>query len=349
MYCWKIFKFSRLLTPSAWKNQDWRDIFTYFFCGLCGVSIVVFSNDVNYPANEPNFMFIGNLIWICALFSIIAETFWSVCGPTKRYKLNNGNTRLFVYKSQTLHKHDLFELVVHTKDASFTKYAEEYNVPYVDKSANCFTFRAAEDNNSDWISCNVQTGQIEVLGNRLNKILFISSEKDGRLNILMIDGSVKNLEYDYIVYNSCYIPNGAKLQIPQDVNSSFKSFPDEFLFIKHGNAYKTYSFFLKDNYIGYSEVFISSVIFREGKDRVLLEFDGEKYTECFRAGELSRRLNDYFLELIDDYRVGGKVYHYDAKKKSLDIIYEGNFRSIEFDNGEILGDDGKIYGKDYSS
>lgn len=342
----KLFKFSRLLTPSAWKNLDLMDTISYLVILICGLTITWLESCVTVE-DDPIvklISYVGPVISVGALFSLIADTLWRVCGPTKRYKLNKGKTRLFVYKSQTLHKHDLFELVVHTKDGFFTKYAEEYNVPFADKNATCFTFRAAADNNSDWLSCNVQTGQTEVLGKRLNKILFISPEKAGLLNILIADGSVKKIESDYIVYDAWHIPDGAKLQVPQDVDSRIKSFPDKFLCIKKDGMYKTYGFFLSDKKTGYSEVFISSVIFREGRDRLLLEFDGAVYKERLRTQELSRKLSNYFLELTDDYRIGGKVYCYDGKTKSLDVIYEGNFLWIEFDDGTILGDDRKVYG-----
>lgn len=338
----KPLKLNRLLLPSAWNNLDLIETILYLLILICGL-VVVWPNgftEMTDDTTDKLFNYIGAVMSVAALSSIIWRVLHDVCYPLKVCKLDDGRTKLYVYKN----KENMFELVLHKAESSETIFVADYDVPFNGKTVGCFTYSLGKENVADWFVYNVRERKTEKLGRRLNKILFISSKKDGGISVLFSDGSVQRLHGDYIVYDDLYIPADAKVLVPQDVDGKTKSMPDKFLFIQKDGSYKTYGFFLSDEKTGYSEVFISSVIFREGEDRLLLEFNGEVYKVRLRTQDLSRELSNYFLELTDDYRVGGKVYRYDGKTKSLDVIYEGNFRYIEFDDGTILGDDGKTYG-----
>lgn len=342
LYYLKFCKLSRLFCLSAWKSVVWVDFIGYAIIFVGSVFCAIASSG---DESLLTLLCIAHILWIFGLLGILI-TVLKVCIPLDVYRHEEGDITLCVYKSCVSSEKEMFELVIHKNNCSFIMHVDDYKVPFPLKKSCCFIYLSQRENGKEWASCNVKTEETEVLGCLLNKILFIPLKPEhGRMNILQPDGTVTNLKGDYYVYSNWHIPDGSDLTFPK--GSTNIGFPDDFLFVRNNGVYKTYGFFLSgDEFCGCSEVFISAVIFREGSDRLLLEYDGEKYVERFRVEEAFRLLNDYFLEMTDEYDVGGKVYKYDGKSKSLDVLYKGDFRAIDFDSGQILGSDGQTYGQD---
>lgn len=327
---------------SAWKSVDWVDFIGYAIIFVGGVFCAIASSG---DESLLTLLCIAHILWIFGLLGILI-TVLKVCIPLDVYRHEEGDITLCVYKNCTSTANGAFELVIYKKDCSFIMHVDDYKVPFPLKKSCCFIYLSQRENGKEWASCNVKTGETEVLGRFLNKILFIPLKPENRgMNILQPDGQVTTLNGDYFVHSDWHIPVGGRLTFPK--GSTNIGFPDDLLFVKNDGVYKTYGFFLSDDeFCGCSEVFISAIIFREGNDRLLLEYDDEKerYIERLHVRESFRLLNDYFLEMTDKYNVGGKVYKYDGKSKSLDVLYEGDFRAIDFDRGEVIGSDGQTYG-----
>lgn len=298
---------------------------------------------------EPSVSLIGNVMLIAVGLLLLLQIFHDVCSPAKTFKLDNGRVRVWAYKSRTLHKHDLFELIIHKDGKSFLILAEKYAVPFKTPDAGCFIFREAKDDNKNWLVWTAYTeeAEVEVLGTRLNKILFISPEKNGGVNILTKSGAVQQIKGEYLVYDDVYIPTGSKLYYAP--KNKTPKFPDKFLLVRQNGSYTSYGFYLSEDAPQCREVIVSSIIFREGTSRVLLRYDEDEkcYQEHFRCrNDMSRRLNEYFIEATDNYNIGGKIYYYDGRLERLNKIYEGDFLCIDFKKGQVLGGDGKTYGSD---
>lgn len=333
----KFLKLSRLLIPSAWKNLKWGDTVAYI---ICLIGSIIISN-----LNDRIFIYSGQIICIGACMSIVLQVLHDVCCPREIVKLCNGRIKVGVYKSQTLHKHNLFDIIIRKEGYERIIFAAEYAFPFKNPDACCFTFRPAKDDNRDWLVWNAKTEEATVLGKKLNKILFISPEEELHLKILQANGSLCKITGDYMVYDEFHIPKGALLAYAD--NFPDPQIPDKFLFVCQKDVYKSYGFYLQEDEPKWREIILSSVIFREGKDKILLQYDEDKacYQEICRYLELFRRLDEYFIEFTENYRIGGNIYRYDGKHEKLDKIYEGNFRIIDFNEGKILGDNGKIYGR----
>lgn len=296
---------------------------------------------------EPFVPLIGNIMLILAGCFLLMQILQEVCGPVETFKLNNGRIRVCAYKNKTPHKHSLFELIIHQDKKSFLILAEEYAVPFKTPDAGCFIFREAKDNNKKWLVWTADTEETKVLGTRLNKILFISPEKEEGVNVLTKSGAVQQIKGDYFVYDDIYPPVGSRLCYAER-NEKAKC-PDKFLLVRQDGNYKIYGFYLSGEAQQCLEVIVSSIIFCEGTSRVLLRYDKDekRYKELYRSrNDMSRRLNEYFIEASDDYNVSGKIYRYDGRRDRLNKIYEGDFRYVDFDKGQVLGGDGEIYGSD---
>lgn len=334
-------KLNRLLIPSAWKNLKWGDTVSFIICLIGSIILISLSETVK----DWIFICSGQVICIVSLAFIIFRILYDVCWPFKIVKLSNGRIKVGVYKSQTLHKHDLFELIIHKENREICVYASEYDFPFKNPAATCFTFRSASDS-PNWLVWDTQTLEGIILGRRLNKILFISPKENLTLKVLQENGNVSEIVSDYMVYDECCIPKGSSFAFAD--RRANPQIPDKFLFVCQKDVYKSYGFYLREDEPKCKEILLSSVILREGKDRIILQYEEDKaqYQEIYRCLDPSHRLNEYFIEFTNDYRVGGNIYRYDGKQEKLEKIYEGNFRSIDFNNGQILGDDGKIYGRD---
>ena len=78
----------------------------------------------------------------------------------------------------------------------------------------------------------------------------------------------------------------------------------------------------------------------------MLQYDGENktYRDFFRCFDVSRTLNEYFIEMTENYNCGGNIYYYNGKTEKLEKVYTGSFRAVDFDKGLVLGADGNEYG-----
>ncbi|MCM1324604.1 MAG: hypothetical protein NC218_10820 [Acetobacter sp.] len=315
----------------------WELIFAYILGIIVGLVLI-------FTEISGLIILTGEIILFGGTLFIILQILHNVCYPDEILKLDNGQVKVCVYKSQTLHKHNLFELIIHKGDKELLLCAAEYAFPFKNPDAVCFTFRPAQDADYNWFVWNVQTEETTVLGSRLNKILFISPKEGESLRVPCANGNVQVITGEYIVYDQCHITAGSTLRYAD--NGKNPQIPDKFLFVRQDGIYKSYGFYLREDKPECREIILSSAIFREGRDRILLQYDEDKecYHELFRCVEIFRSLDEYFAELTEDYHIGGNIYRYNGKLKKLEKIYEGNFRCIDYDNGQILGDDEKIYG-----
>lgn len=263
----------------------------------------------------------------------------NVCTAADYFRLAQGKIAVYVFNTK-----DAYEFLIVDNNVETEFSATAYRVPFQTPDAGCFIFRGGEKEGNNWFVWSVTHPKPMPLGARLNNILFLSSGEDNDVRILSKDGSFQTLNGEYIVYDSMFIPKGSQMcyadrgQDPQ--------LPNKIMLIRKEGEYKSYGFYLSDGSPCCRNILISSIIFREGAERVLLWYDEEKekYIEFFRCVDISRNLNEYFIELTKDYHIGGKIHRYNGKTENMEKIYEGNFRLIDFENGVVRGDDGKDYG-----
>ena len=326
------FLFIRLLQPYAWRQCF---SFSPIFFGVLLIIMhwTIYSIPASADLNVSWVLYFGYMIWIAVIIS-------SVCRPEDTFVLDGGDAVVCTYKEKGKY------LIVCTKingpsPNKETFYAKEYLKLFQNSEISYFAYRPTDEN--DWY-CWRRYGDIKKLGAKLNKMLFLYSDKGTAIINILSYIDVIELKSEYVKYNTMCIPQGS--QVCYTDGRKISSKPDDLLLIQSDGKYKTYGFYLSTKIPYYREIIVSSIIFRKGCDKVLLWWNPEtkQYVERYSFREMFGLLNDFFVEMTEDYKVGGNIYRYDGETETMRKLYEGNFRIIDFDLGTILGDNGRYYG-----
>ncbi len=320
----------RLFQKSAWKNVNPVAVGLLFLMLMVTVIMCIRSPEL-----------INIALFTIGLFLLLGYVLDTVCAVADSFILDKGRVKVYVFQRQEEYDIRIFE-----KDTEILIEATAYSAPFQASDAGCFAFRGGPEEHNKWFVWSTKNREPQPLGARVNDILFLPSGEDSGVRILAKDGSVETLYGDYIVYDSLYVPQGSQMCYAD--RGKDPALPDTVLLVRKDDKYQSYGFYLLEDNPCCREILISSIIFREGIERVLLRYDEEKgkYTEFFRCEDVAHKLNEYFIELTEDYRTGGKIYRYNGKTENLEKIYEGNFRLIDFEECIVRGDDGKDYGCD---
>ena len=84
------------------------------------------------------------------------------------------------------------------------------------------------------------------------------------------------------------------------------------------------------------------MIFKNENNHVVLKYQQDRYEKIYDAQSVVKTVCDKIAQFTDNYRVGGIIWKLNPAKKKLEKIYEGNFRSIDFE-GYVTGDNGQKF------
>lgn len=84
------------------------------------------------------------------------------------------------------------------------------------------------------------------------------------------------------------------------------------------------------------------MIFKNENNHVVLKYQPDGYEKIYDDQSVVKTVCDKIAQFTDNYRVGGIIWKLNPEKKKLEKIYEGNFRSIDFE-GYVTGDNGQKF------
>lgn len=324
----------RLFQKTAWRNVNLA------VAGLLLLTAIAMS--VSLIQNSAD-----SLTWLVFVMVLIIFAFYiidSVCESVDDFTLANGRVKVSVFQNARADKKQEYEIFIFEEEQETCFIAVDYKVPFRTPEARCFILRGDETDKQSWFVWSIDREEAAHLGVQLNRILFLPPGEGNGVRILAQDGSIKQVNGEYIVYDSLFVPKGSQFYYAEREKNP--QIPDKYLLVREKDVYKSYGFYLTGDTPHYRELVISSIIFREGAERVLLQYDenAKAYREVFRCFEISRTLNEYFIEMTQNYVCGGNVYCYNGKTEKLEKVYTGSFRLVDFDKGLVLGDDGNEYG-----
>ncbi len=327
-------RLGRLFQKSAWRNVNLAGAVLLLLIAVAmGISLIQDSAD--------------SLTWVVFIAVIITFAFYiivSVCESIDYFTLANGAVKVFVFQNVRSGKKREYEILILKEDEEACFIAVDYKVPFRTPEARCFILRGDELDKRSWFVWSVDREEVTHLGVQLNRILFLPSGEGNGFRILAQDGSYEQLNGGYIVYDSLFVPKGSQFCYANREKNP--QMPDKYLLTREKDIYKCYGFYLTGETPHCRELIISSIIFREGAERILLQYDEENktYRDVFRCFDVSRTLNEYFIEMTENYNCGGNIYYYNGKTEKLEKVYTGSFRAVDFDKGLVLGADGNEYG-----
>ncbi len=320
---WKL---DRLRNWYAWKY--WFNIANILLVSLF-CCIVWMNAQFVLSANIKTFL------WIFVSLLAVFITLDSVCSPQDIFVLDKNGTYACIYKEYRHH----YCIIVKNGKAKTEIWASEYDCFYEKSPKALFVYRLLHDDK--WYLWR-KNAEAELLGERLNEILFRLNDKEHGITALAYH-EIQFFSNAFTHYEDVFIPPMAQIT---DADGVLLERPDELLLMKNGGRYVTYGFYLASKMPYYRKVCLSALIFRDNTEKVLILWNKEQkiYTELYRGHNMSRQMNSFFVEFDDDYQVGGKIFRYNAETNQLLTVYQGNFRSMDFESGVIVGDDGVTYG-----
>lgn len=191
------------------------------------------------------------------------------------------------------------------------------------------------------------------LGNRISKTIFETYRRSHNalteLKILDGDGYetfYTDTYYCENIYVSPFYADKIKAieQFHQTKWLSQATVPMQYLILKDkGENYRIIGLYeSKEAGPFFRELAIPIVIFKNQNNHVVLKYQPYGYEKIYDSQSVVKTVCDQIAQFTDQYRVGGIIWKLDPEKKELEKIYEGNFRSIDFE-GYITGDNGEKF------
>jgi len=350
-------RWSRLFDKAAVKKVFKRwDL--YPFLMFCLILIwIAHSTDSELNSNEAVFHQIWLAITWLSCITFIYVILETICAADEYYKIKLRTTvcRIYIYgnsergcsEQDIIFKQDDTEARICTHRTSLKE--KGYKFYHWGMFMYCL-----DGDNSKWYYFNQNSDEPQFLGKKLSPgrcFVFLSNvNEDGKLDLSVLNNQwIIHLEADSYVLNNAYVPPQARQNIKygSDTGAPAKV-PNDYLILKTNGKYSVYGLYsLRTQLPQCLQLSVPSIIFQEVKDRVILCSRNMEYEEICRKLPATRYINNVIAELTDDFLesgcIGGVVWQFDEKTKSLQKLYEGNFRALGFSDGSIIGDNGWEY------
>lgn len=341
---WRL---SRISERSAWKNA----LNSEFILGMIGFALCIVYMAIPLPDKELEVL-LSWLISFCGICFFV-HCLSMVLRADDYFKVQMGNKQCWVYVYRVTHKYrpSTYEILLRTKDAEYLVFASQYKRKIYSGSHNAFIYCLADnDENGTWMLINKYSHDIQKLGQKVGKHVFLSPKnQEGKkiiLNVLQDDGYTEICADRYICENIC-VPQEDEMEVIYKGEIVEAAVPNEYLIIKDDNKYQVWGIYSseKNNPRCYA-LSVPSIIFHEGKDTVILLGKHFEYTTLYRGNSLGRKSTTLISEVYDKEGcrgVYGTVYRFNPKTQTLDQLYDGAILGIHFDDGEINGENGQVF------
>ena len=340
-------RWSRIGERSAWKNA----LNPEFILAIMGFALCVVYMAIPQPDKELEFL-LSWLILFCGICFFV-HCLSMVLRADDYFKVQMGNKQCWVYVYRVTHKYRpcTYEILLRTKDAEYLVFASQYNRKIYSGSKNAFIYCVKSDDGAEtWMLVNKDSDNAQELGQRVGDYIFISPNQHEKgkvvLNVLQDDGYTEICADRYTCEN-ILVPAEEESEVVYNGEIVQAAIPAEYLIIKNDDKYQVWGIYCKEksNPSCYA-LSVSSVIFHEGNDTVILLGQHFEYTELYRGFSLSRKSTTLISEVYDKegYKgVYGTVHRFNPKTKTLDKLYEGAIFGVLFEDGEIYGENGQVF------
>ena len=359
----KSWRWKRLFSKSASKQINFVEIFLKISVIIALIYMLKFSSLFEISPQTPlwEVIFLNTFCGLTLLAGIllIFEDLQETCMAKDAYevKFNNQNALCFIYRLSATKEKALFELiVVDGKKEVYQNFVTDYFITNDGKISKNIIFK--ENQTQSWYIINNQG--VHELGTKIQKNVFLKPQPgkpitNAELCILTPNG-YQIVCADYFVnHNNLYIPYLAlEKAVPKEeslfVNSKLKNaLPDEYLLIKHNGEYRFLGIYFKNdakNEPFFQELIVENAIFREGLDAIILSSvlldEKQEYFILHQKTSTSIHFKtNVIIEMTDSEKIEGKILVF--YNQQMQSIYEGKFRSIDFVNHKVIGQDNKIY------
>ena len=339
-------RWSRISERSAWEKVLSADGFLLvvgFILSIASISILLSIKDTQ--------MFVW-MMFVCGILFLLlglseilsADDYFSV-------QMGKNKGKVYVYKIENKYRPSYYEILIKAGGREFLVFANQYKKNIYSESKAAFIYSNVCDNGSEiWMLINKNSDDIQELGQSVGEYVFLSPKNQERnktiLNILQ-DNGYTEISADRYACENILVPqeneiesvyNGKIVQIP---------IPNEYLRVKNDDKYQVWGIYCdeKNNPRCYA-LSVSSIIFHEGKDTVILLGKHFEYTELYRGQSLGRKSTTLISEVYDKkgYKgVYGTVRRFNPQNKTLEELYTGPIFGILFDDGEIIGEKGQVF------
>ena len=339
-------RWSRVGERSAWK----KILSINGFLAVLGFILCIAYAVAPIPDKEKQ-----SSVWLmfcCGTFFFLQGMAQVLCADDY-FSVQMGNKKCKVYVYQIEHKYRpcSYEILLKIKDTAYIVSASQYNRRLYAGSQNAFIYCVKNDDGAEtWMLVNKDSNEAQELGQRIGDYIFISPNQHEKgkvvLNILQDNGYTEISADRYTCENIC-VPQEDEMEVIYKGEIVEAAVPNEYLIIKNDDKYQIWGIYgdEKHNPSCYA-LSVSSIIFHEGNDTVILLGQSFEYTELYRGFSLGRKSTTLICEVYDKEGfsgVYGTVYRFNPKTKALDKLYDGAILGIHFDDGEINGEDGQIF------
>ncbi len=327
-------RWSQLLRRSAVKrfftHVDQIFILMIFEGLLLGMFI---QNEPQLLTSRP-FWHIAGVLFLFAILMVI-------CTADNYYEIKSENKikyYIYLYKAGIYSRNKNLEMIILNEKKEYQIHAEilpDYTF-YSWWNLSSFLFYPTNDKCWFYVST---LDDISPLGYRIGQTVFSIPGQPNKIKVLD-DYSTKLLSEDTFFLNGTYLPSSAEENIHDVDTGEILSPPQDYLIAKRGKKYTVYGLYYEDVPAPSCRVLsIPNIIFKEGAQEVLLQWNDDRYIEVYRThGSAKREVSDTFVELTFPNGIGGTVKRFNEKTGKLDLIYKGYFHAIDFNSGAVLGD-----------
>lgn len=291
------------------------------------------------------------LAWISVIF--LLYFFWdTVLGADKHQEIKLKSTYCNIYVYNRGGYNSIWQDIIFVQDDTIAHIATKSTIlkePGYHFYDNAFRY-CAEGNNNKWYYLNEVSDEPQLLGKKIafgRRNVFLNEIKDdGTVVLCILNGkSLMYLSVDHFILGNAYVPPMAREDILYRSLSwhQIEEPVDEYLIVERNGEYKTYGL-----YFYYSEtptcleLSVSSIIFQDAKDRVILIRENDGYKLLCRKFSATRWIDCVIAELTEKFDnmgcIGGIVWRFDEETKQLQKLYEGRYHALGFADGSIVGD-----------
>lgn len=345
-------RWSRISERSAWKkvlNVDGILIVVGFILSIAGIPILLAIKDsqilVWMRLTSGLLLFCGISFLLLGLSEILsADDCFSV-------QMGKNKGKVYVYKIENKYRPSFYEILIKAGGREFLVFANQYKKNIYSESKAAFIYSNVCDNGSEiWALINKNSDDIQELGQSVGEYVFISpnQHKTGKivLNVLQEDGYTE-ISADRYICKNILVPQESEIESVYNGKIVQVPIPNEYLIVKNDDKYQVWGIYCdeKNNPRSYA-LSVSSIIFHEGKDTVILLGKHFEYTELYRGQSVGRKSTTLISEVYDKkgYKgVYGTVRRFNPQNKTLEELYTGPIFGILFDEGEIIGENGDVF------
>ena len=339
-------RWSRIGERSAWKKLLSID-------GVMAIVGIILSIGciIMLSSENEHQMFVWLMLFCGIMFILLGLGL--VLRADDYFSVLMGNKKCKVYVYQIEHKYSLctYEILLKTKDAEFRVLTSQYNRMIYSGSQNAFIYCAeSADGAKAWMLVNKDSDEAQELGQRVGDYIFVSPNQHEKgkvvLNILQDDGYTE-ISADRYICENILVPQENEIESVYNGKIVQVSTPNEYLIIKNDDKYQVWGIYgdEKHNPSCYA-LSVSSVIFHEGNDTVILLGQHFEYKELYRGFSLGRKSTTLISEVYNKEGfkgVYGTILRFNPKTKTLEKLYDGAIFGIIFEDGEIYGENGQVF------